>query len=104
MTKRIGVSRKQQEVQEHPHVSDLKLTRPPSNFVKKSPIPSLSTPRGKVTEANNDALPAIMEDKQVQAELLVGLKLAELKELAKSRGLKGYSKLKKDELIKILRT
>lgn len=104
LAKRIRVSRKQQEVQQHPHVSDFKLTRPPSNFVKKSPIPSLSTPRGKVIDLNNDALPAIMGDKQVQAERLVELKLAELKELAKSRGVKGYSKLKKGELIKILRT
>ncbi|XP_061342689.1 SAP-like protein BP-73 [Gastrolobium bilobum] len=104
LTNRRGVSRKEQGVEEHPHVSDFKLTRPPSNFVRKSPIPSLSTPRGKVIELSTEALPAIMGNKQVQSERLEELKLAELKEVAKSRGVKGYSKLKKGELLKILRS
>ncbi|KAK7245528.1 hypothetical protein RIF29_40374 [Crotalaria pallida] len=102
LLRRIGESRKQLEVKENSHVSDFKLTRPPSNFVKKSPITSLSTPRGMSIEQNDDSLPAIMGDKQAQSERLEELKLAELKELAKSNGVKGYSKLKKGELIKIL--
>jgi hypothetical protein len=32
------------------------------------------------------------------------MKLTELKELAKSRGIKGYSKLKKGELLELLRS
>lgn len=34
---------------------------------------------------------------------LSGLKLTELKELAKQRGIKGYSKMKEDELIELLK-
>ncbi|OIV95247.1 hypothetical protein TanjilG_21637 [Lupinus angustifolius] len=105
LIKRIGLTSKQKEVKEHLHVSDFKLIRPPSNFVKKSPITSLSTPRGIMEIGlHNDPFPAIMGDKQAQSERLEELKVAELKELAKSRGLKGFSKLKKGELIKTLKS
>ncbi|KAI3740143.1 hypothetical protein L2E82_30564 [Cichorium intybus] len=66
--------------------TDAKMSRPPSNFVKRSPIPT-----EKVQE-------------EVKSEGLETMKLAALKELAKSRGIKGYSKLKKGELIELLRT
>ncbi|KAE9594523.1 hypothetical protein Lal_00001197 [Lupinus albus] len=104
LTKRIGLTTKQQEVKEHQHVSEFKLIRPPSNFVKKSPITSLSTSRGMGIGLHNDPLPAIIGNKQAQSERLEELKLAELKELAKSRGVKGFSKLKKGELIKTLQS
>ncbi|CAL0301308.1 unnamed protein product [Lupinus luteus] len=104
LTKRIGLTIKQKEVKDDSHVSDFKLIRPPSNFVKKSPITSLSTPRGMGIGLHNDPLPAIMGGKQAQSERLEELKVAELKELAKSRGVKGFSKLKKGELIKTLKS
>ncbi|KAF7803290.1 SAP-like protein BP-73 [Senna tora] len=97
LTKTRGVSRKK-KVAEHPQETKFKLTRLPSSFVRKSPIPSPSpsAPREVVLDLND-------EDKQVQAERrLEKMKLTELKELAKSRKIKGYSKLKKGELIDIL--
>ncbi|KAJ7947143.1 Rho termination factor, putative isoform 1 [Quillaja saponaria] len=102
LTKKRVVSRKEKEVQNNPPVTDLKLTRPPSNFVKKSPIPSLSTPRGKVL--NHEASSAIMGRKEVHLQRVEEMKLSELKELAKCRGIRGYSKLKKSELVELLRS
>ena len=99
-----GVSRKEQEVLQQPEVTNSQLTRPPSNFVKKSPIPSLSTPRRQVLELSNEPSLAIMENKQVQSQGLEEMKIAELRTVAKSRGIKGYSKKKKGELIEILRS
>lgn len=69
------------------------ISRPPSNFVKRSPIPSVDVER-----VEDDVMIA------TDGEDLETMKLAELKELAKSRGVKGYSKLKKAELIELLKT
>lgn len=69
------------------------ISRPPSNFVKRSPIPSVHVER-----VEDDVMIA------TDGEDLETMKLAELKELAKSRGVKGYSKLKKAELIELLKT
>lgn len=95
LTKTRGVSRKM-KVEKQPQETDFKLTRLPSSFVRKSPISSLSALRGEVYELKD-------EDKQVQTETrLEKMKLQELKELAKSRKIKGYSKLNKGQLIEIL--
>ncbi|RYR74457.1 hypothetical protein Ahy_A02g009185 [Arachis hypogaea] len=69
----------------------------------KSPIPSpLSTPRSNTIEHTNYESSNISLETTVQPaqETLEEMKLAELKKLAKSRGIKGSSKLKKIELIK----
>ncbi|GJW12007.1 SAP-like protein BP-73 [Tanacetum coccineum] len=85
---------KQEKVERIDSVSNEgNLSRPPSNFMKKSPIPSVHVERVK-----DDVMSA------TDGEELEAMKLAELKELAKSRGVKGYSKLKKAELIELLKT
>ncbi|KAL0011368.1 hypothetical protein SO802_006476 [Lithocarpus litseifolius] len=82
----------------------LKPTRLPSKFVKRSPIPSPSTPRERILELNNEASQARAGRKELKLPRIEEMKLTELKDLAKSRGLKGYSKLKKSELIELLRS
>ncbi|KAM4100948.1 hypothetical protein ACJW30_05G106800 [Castanea mollissima] len=138
LTRRRGVAKKEEQVQKSPLVGDLKPTRLPSKFVKRSPIPSPSTPRERMLELNNEAylkqtrLPSkfvkrspipspstpterILElnneasqpragRKEFKLPRIEDMKLTELKDLAKSRGLKGYSKLKKSELIELLRS
>ncbi|KAK4271722.1 hypothetical protein QN277_020370 [Acacia crassicarpa] len=96
-----GVAETEQEVTEHPRESNFRLTRLPSNFVRQSPIPSIPLPRRSVIEVSDEA----SEAKQGQSEkTLERMKLSELKELAKSKKIKGYSKLKKRELIEILKS
>ncbi|KAL1555968.1 SAP-like protein BP-73 isoform X1 [Salvia divinorum] len=91
------------------HVS----TRPPSSFTRRSPIRSLSSPREQVqspaiaiprreTELTNQTSQPIDAASDHQAIKLAEMKLPELKEVAKSKGIKGYSKLKKSELVELL--
>ncbi|XP_042004970.1 SAP-like protein BP-73 isoform X2 [Salvia splendens] len=88
------------------------ITRPPSSFTRRSPIRSLSSPRKQVqsptiaiprdeTELTNETS-QIDDDSDHQAVKLAEMKLPELKEVAKSKGIKGYSKLKKSELVELL--
>lgn len=98
------VDMKEQQIQANPPVTDFKLTRPPSKFVKRSPIPSSSTPTGKLLEPSNGASPHTAGTKEFELERVEEMKLPELKELAKSRGVKGYSKLKKKELVELLKS
>lgn len=76
---------------------DPKLTRPPSNFVKRSPIQS-PVRFNRKAEAETEEESISMGG----VEKVKGMKVSELKELAKSKGIKGYSKLKKSELIELL--
>ncbi|XP_009388698.2 SAP-like protein BP-73 isoform X1 [Musa acuminata AAA Group] len=92
------------------------VARPVSKFVKKSPIPSPSLVQDD-KEVAEEQLQSVMSnkvaDKQQQQALttdresnvqnLDELKLPELKELAKRRGIKGYSKLKKGEVLQLLK-
>ncbi|PKI56484.1 hypothetical protein CRG98_023122 [Punica granatum] len=92
------------EVEDIQSIENFRLTRPPSNFVKRSPIPFPSAPRGKDRLLISEVSPAVSETIASQLEKLEEMKLPELKELAKSRGVKGYSKLKKKELVELLRS
>lgn len=98
LTRKRGV-KKDDKIQDDTQlpVANFNLTRPPSNFVKRSPIPSPSIPRGNAIETTDN-------NKVLMLPKIEEMKLSELKELAKSRGLKGYSKLKKGELLELLRS
>lgn len=85
---------KEQKILNKETAVDFRLFRPPSNFVKRSPIPSPSVPRGKILE--------MKKEPKEDAAAIEKLKLPELKQIAKSRGIKGYSRLKKSELVKLL--
>lgn len=54
----------------------------------------------EIDETEHDEI--AKEDEVVEATNFHGMKLTELKALAKSRGMKGFSKLKKNELIELL--
>lgn len=101
-TRKRAAPKKDQGEQGNLQVTDSKLTRPPSNFVKRSPIPSPTTPRAISLEPNNKKFTAAGEE--LDLPKVEEMKLAELKALAKSRGIKGYSKLKKSELVSLLRS
>ncbi|KAJ8761938.1 hypothetical protein K2173_006540 [Erythroxylum novogranatense] len=84
--------------------TNIKLTRPPSNFVKRSPIPSPSAPRGQAAELSDEPSTIMVGSPELKLPRMEEMKLSQLKELAKSRGIKGYSKLKKDELMELLKS
>lgn len=90
-------------------------TRPPSRFTRRSPIGSLSSPREELPSENErtPATPTLSiprdetddeeeDDSNQQAMNFAEMKLPQLKEVAKSKGIKGYSKLKKSELLDLL--
>ncbi|XP_050147646.1 SAP-like protein BP-73 [Malus sylvestris] len=96
---------REEQMQSNPPVAEFKLTRPPSKFVKRSPIPHPSTPRSQFLD--NGATPSATGRsgaEELDLARVEGMKLPELKELAKSRGMRGYSKLKKMELVKLLKS
>lgn len=78
---------------------DPRSTRPRSSFVKRSPLQSPFNSKGKVKLKTKTSLDNHVEREAVKVE---EMKLPQLKELAKTRGLKGYSKLKKSELVELL--
>lgn len=83
-------------------VAEFKLVRPPSTFVKRSPISSL--PGGNGSHLTVEASQAIGESRELKIQSIENMKLTDLKALAKSRGIKGYSKLKKSELLELLKS
>ncbi|EFH44238.1 hypothetical protein ARALYDRAFT_492985, partial [Arabidopsis lyrata subsp. lyrata] len=80
-------------VKKKPPKGPVEVSQPPSNFAKKTPIPSASGPRGKLPLSNSNKALGEMNVKEEKASLMETMKLAELKEVAKNRGIKGYSKL-----------
>lgn len=92
-------------MKEPPPKRQVKVFRPPSNFAKRTPIPTaLGPPRGKLPVSNSNKALEEMTEKEEKVSLIETMKLAELKEVAKNRGIKGYSKLKKSELLELLRS
>ncbi|CAE6188565.1 unnamed protein product [Arabidopsis arenosa] len=82
----------------------VEVPRSPTNLAKKTSIPSASGPRGKLPVSNSDKALGELTNKEEKASLIETMKLAELKEVAKNRGIKGYSKLRKSELIELIRS
>ena len=82
--------------------STTNFTRPASNFVKRSPIASSLPLRINETEVSNREESSSAADKEFSK--IDKKKLSELKGLAKERGLRGYSKLKKSELVQLLKS
>lgn len=76
--------------------AELFTPRPPSNFVRKSPIPSSLVKESVELNVSLKRTAAVEEIEK--------MKLPQLKEIAKSNGIKGYSRKKKSELIKLLST
>ncbi|KAL5774229.1 hypothetical protein ACOSP7_011786 [Xanthoceras sorbifolium] len=104
---RSDVPKKEHRIQNNEPVAERrKFTRLPSNFVKRSPIPSPSSPSGEVPELKSESVDSASIAREEQSKLprVEELKLPQLKELAKARGIKGYSRLKKSELVKLLRS
>ncbi|KAG9447857.1 hypothetical protein H6P81_013985 [Aristolochia fimbriata] len=99
LPRRRGSPKRVPVTEDSPPKGDYKLSRPTSNFVKRSPIPSQSVPpTERVGELEEEPTPS----EEVELQRVDKLKLPELKELAKSKGIKGYSKLKKAELVALL--
>ncbi|KAH0701092.1 hypothetical protein KY284_015307 [Solanum tuberosum] len=84
---------------DYPPTADPRSTRLRSSFVKRSPLQSPFNSKEKVELKVETSLENHVESEAVKIE---EMKLPQLKELAKSRGLKGYSKLKKSELLELL--
>uniref|UniRef100_A0A803LF88 Rho termination factor-like N-terminal domain-containing protein n=1 Tax=Chenopodium quinoa TaxID=63459 RepID=A0A803LF88_CHEQI len=85
------------------------FTRPPSEFRRRSPVPRIkyepivshSDLDAELLDAEEDFIDEEDAEKE-HTEDLNAMKLTELRALAKSRGMKGFSKLKKSELVGLL--
>ncbi|RWR96315.1 Rho termination factor [Cinnamomum micranthum f. kanehirae] len=103
LPQRTGAPKREARPKENSPGADLQLSRLPSSFVKRSPIPVPYTPKEKISEVQGEGSPITVAVKDMELQRVDELKLIELKELAKSKGLKGYSKLKKGELVEQLK-
>ncbi|KAL3617016.1 hypothetical protein CASFOL_039410 [Castilleja foliolosa] len=84
--------KKEDEKTDRSSITGLKSTRPPSSFTRRSPIPTQPIPGNETEPENSEHVVDKFEE----------MKLAELKKVAKCNGIKGYSKLKKSELLELL--
>lgn len=80
-----------------------KMSRPVTNFVQRSPIPPPLLTAESIQKVSEERLPVVPAGEKLELQKLDEMKLAELKELARKRGVKGYSKLKKGELLELLK-
>ncbi|KAL3377062.1 hypothetical protein AABB24_003467 [Solanum stoloniferum] len=94
-----GLTHQKEPETDYPPTADPRSTRLRSSFVKRSPLQSPFNSKEKVELKAETSLENHVESEAVKIE---EMKLPQLKELAKSRGLKGYSKLKKSELVELL--
>ncbi|KAI0492092.1 hypothetical protein KFK09_026357 [Dendrobium nobile] len=94
-------------------VEDSKTQRPLSKFVRRSPIPiSLPSDEQSLLKKEDELekaqkLDGTEENKAgsevFEMQKIDDMKVSELKELAKGKGIKGFSKLKKGELLQLLK-
>ncbi|XP_010439818.1 PREDICTED: uncharacterized protein LOC104723187 isoform X2 [Camelina sativa] len=91
-------------VKKEPPKRQVEVPRPASSLVKKTPTSSASGPRGTLPVSISDKALGEMTKEEEKASLIETMKLAELKEVAKKRGIKGYSKLRKSELLELIRS
>ena len=90
---------KEPEVKEEPKEEKKESKKEVKKEDKEAPKEKKETKKEEVKEVKEEPKKA----KKAKEVDLDSLNLTELKELAKERGIKGYSKLKKDELIEVLK-
>ncbi|GFP89619.1 hypothetical protein PHJA_001105600, partial [Phtheirospermum japonicum] len=94
--------KKEEEKTDRLSATDLKPTRPPSSFMRRSPIPTQPSPRDEIEAEEERLHERDGENSEHLVEKFEEMKLSRLKEVAKCKGIKGYSKLKKSELVELL--
>ncbi|PKA46854.1 hypothetical protein AXF42_Ash015748 [Apostasia shenzhenica] len=92
---------------------DSQPSRPFSKFVRRSPIPVAPRRKAmeKVSSSTEERSPGDVEKGEperadpvaIELQKIDGMKLSELKELARAKQIRGFSKLKKGELVRLLK-
>ncbi|XP_073004713.1 uncharacterized protein [Typha latifolia] len=88
---------------DHAVPGNAKLSRPVSIFVKKSPIPPPPLTQETSKDVPEEQLHAAVPNEASELQELDNMKLPELKEVARTKGVKGYSRMKKGELLEVLK-